>query len=187
MMLREAHACDDAATGLGTTKCLLLDRGGSDVRHGRHTTSTAAAPSDPNHHQRAREATSTAPPIEPPPLPDGDTLSHPVGGRRVPHVSFSLAVGSPQQDKSDGAMRRTGQHHLPSLPQRRNWPDGSADGEVREGGAGVLSSGRTERAASSAAWRDACAPASGPSWAVLLSAVSTCWTTLLTRSTRESA
>ena len=70
MMLHQAHDCDDAATGLGTTKCLLLNRGGSDARHGRSTTLTVAAASDSNRHQRARGATSTAPPIERP-LPDG--------------------------------------------------------------------------------------------------------------------
>ena len=57
-----------------------------------------------------------------------------------PHVSFNLSIGAPrQQDTSAEAARRAAQRHLASLPQRATWvwTDGSADGGVRNGGAGA--------------------------------------------------
>ena len=53
---------------------------------------------------------------------------------------FNLSIGAlRQQDTSAEAARRAAQQHLASLPQRATWmwTDGSADGGVRNGGAGA--------------------------------------------------
>ena len=108
----------------------------------------AVAEADPTHKlksvtgwrrmgREAWEAAGIASPIEPL-LPDRDP---PWEVAACPHVSFSLSVGAPRiHDATTDMTRQAAQRHLATLPQHATWiwTDGSADGGVREDGAGAF-------------------------------------------------
>ena len=86
--------------------------------------------------REAWQAAGIAVPVEPL-LPD---RAPPWEGTASPLVSIRLDVGAPTRDSTTEATRQAAQHHLASLPQRATWiwTDGSADGGVRNGGAGAF-------------------------------------------------
>ena len=111
----------------------------------------AVAEADPTHRLKSvtgwrevgREAWQAAGIAPPPPRSSRCYPTEPPPPSEVsacPYVSFNLSIGAPrQQDTSAEAASRAAQQHLASLPQRATWvwTDGSADGGVRNGGAGV--------------------------------------------------